>query len=107
MKILVVEDEQIIAWRLSRLLKEILGDKIELLELVATTFQTVVVSAHTERAIAAFQYGVLDFVGKPFDRERLELSLTRFLGGARVKEQATRYLSIKQVSGMLLNTSWN
>lgn len=37
----------------------------------------VVVSAHPERAIEAFQYEVVDFVAKPFSQERLELALRR------------------------------
>ncbi|MEO1370054.1 MAG: response regulator, partial [Acidobacteriota bacterium] len=35
-------------------------------EAVAGRFETIVVSAHAERAIEAFEYGVLDFIAKPF-----------------------------------------
>src|SRR5271157_1945729 len=36
----------------------------------AGSFHTIVVSAHTDRAIEAFEYGVLDFVPKPYGEER-------------------------------------
>ncbi len=59
---------------------------------VAESFQTIVVSANTDRAIEAFEYGVLDFVPKPVDRERLEKALDRFIdrGGSQ-----TRMLVVK------------
>lgn len=44
---------------------------------VAESFQTIVVSANTDRAIEAFEYGVLDFVPKPVDRIRLGKALDR------------------------------
>ncbi|MEM0964059.1 MAG: LytTR family DNA-binding domain-containing protein [Bacteroidota bacterium] len=53
----------------------------------ASPFHTVVVSAHTERAIEAFDFGVLDFVGKPFGAERLRTTLDR-LRGARAEHPA-------------------
>jgi two-component system, LytTR family, response regulator LytT len=43
-----------------------------LLKLAAAgSFQTIVVSANTDRALAAFEYGVLDFVPKPVESSRL------------------------------------
>jgi len=39
--------------------------------LVSHSFHTIIVSAHTDKAITAFAYGVLDFVPKPFDEARL------------------------------------
>ena len=44
-------------------------------------------SAHTERALEAFEVGVLDFVGKPFGAERLRTTLGR-LRGARAEHPA-------------------
>ena len=38
----------------------------------AGPFHTVIISAHTDRAIEAFRYGVLDFLPKPFERARLQ-----------------------------------
>ena len=43
-------------------------------------FQTIIVSAHAERSITAFEFGVLDFVAKPFSRERLRKALQRYTG---------------------------
>ena len=114
MRILVVEDEPVIARRLLRLLGEILQqpagsidsarsfdvaqtmlqqnqydllcldlnlhgqDGFDLLAAaVAGRHQTIVISANTDRALTAFEYGVVDFVPKPFDRERLAQALSR------------------------------
>ncbi|MBD3315392.1 MAG: response regulator [Chitinivibrionales bacterium] len=44
---------------------------------VAESFQTIVVSANTDRALEAYEYGVLDFVPKPLDRERLSRAFQR------------------------------
>ena len=44
---------------------------------VAASYHTIVVSANTDRAIEAFEYGVLDFVGKPFNQERIAKALAR------------------------------
>lgn len=53
-------------------------DGFELLKrAVAEPFQTIVVSANTDRAIEAYNYGVLDFVPKPFDKIRLMKAFER------------------------------
>src|SRR4051812_25011924 len=71
-------------------------DGYSLLKLAAAgSFQTIVVSANTDRAVEAFQYGVLDFVPKPFDAERLRKALDR----ARTHGQSqapARYLSVRK-----------
>lgn len=108
MRILIAEDEPVIADRIERLVKEILGDRItgikkcaalrecksyldlhpidllfldlnlkgrdgfELLEeKLAGSFYTVIISAYSERAVTAFNYPVVDFIEKPFNKERL------------------------------------
>ena len=53
----------------------------------AGAFHTVVVSAHTERALEAFEVGVLDFVAKPFGAERIRATVER-LRGARAGHPA-------------------
>ncbi len=68
---------------------------------LAEPFETVIVSAHTERAMEAFEYGVLDFVGKPFDRARLEVSIDRYLG-RQSNARNTRFLSVKLAAGTIL-----
>ncbi len=55
-------------------------------------FQTVIVSANTDRAIEAFELGVIDFVAKPFSAERLAKAIDRVRQGTR-QEQA-RYLAV-------------
>lgn len=55
------------------------ADGYDLLRLASTArFQTIIVSAHAERSITAFEFGVLDFVAKPFSRERLHKALQRY-----------------------------
>lgn len=57
------------------------ADGYDLLRLAQTApFQTIIVSAHAERSITAFEFGVLDFVAKPFSRERLHKALQRYTG---------------------------
>jgi DNA-binding LytR/AlgR family response regulator len=112
MKIAIVEDEAVVARRLERMVREIVGaeasvdvapslpaaralmnqpfdllfldlnlngsDGFQLLEeAAASPFQTVVVSAHHEQAIRAFDYGVADFVAKPWTFERLRIAVER------------------------------
>lgn len=111
MRIAIVEDEAIVARRLERMVRDILGESdidvapslaaaldrlrrpLDLLfldlnlngrdgfslleEAAASRFQTVVVSAHHEQALRAFDYGVADFVPKPWSEERLRLAIDR------------------------------
>lgn len=134
MKILVVEDETVVARRLLRMLAEILGDHASLThrrtldeamdwlrghpvdalfldlnlagkngfdilaEAVAGPQQTIVVSANTERAVEAFEYGVLDFVAKPFDAARLRLALDRLEMGSPAAPP--RYLAVRGARGI-------
>jgi two-component system, LytTR family, response regulator LytT len=71
-------------------------DGYDLLKLAAAgSFQTIVVSANSDRAIEAFKYGVLDFVPKPFDLERLKRALER----ASIKGPGlspAKYLSVRK-----------
>lgn len=50
-------------------------------ESAAGAFQTIVVSAYPERAIQAFEYGVLDFVAKPYDAARIRAAIDRYRRG--------------------------
>lgn len=61
---------------------------------VAGAFHTIVISAYTDRAIEAFELGVLDFIGKPFGRERLTQALQRLRTDARTAPPA-RYLAVR------------
>jgi len=134
-KIVVVEDEPLIAERISRLSKEVLGkrlrsisvlssleeaknylethcidlllldlnlsgrDGFELLEhAVSHSFHTIVISANTDQALRAFEYGIIDFIGKPLSISRLEKAFER-VDNAR---DDTRYLSVRKHDGLLL-----
>jgi two-component system, LytTR family, response regulator LytT len=68
-------------------------DGFELLKgATAGSFHTIVVSAHTDRALEAFEYGVLDFVAKPFTEERIQRALERYTDG--LTNSMLKYLSI-------------
>jgi DNA-binding LytR/AlgR family response regulator len=51
-------------------------------EAVASALDVVVVSGHGERALEAFELGVLDFVPKPFGAARLAAALERLRRGS-------------------------
>lgn len=130
LKVLVVEDEPLVARRLVRLLGELLpegatirrcddlheatkllgadrydavfldlnlmgDDGFDLLggALLAAQ-QTVVVSANTDRALEAFEHGVVDFVPKPFDEPRLAIAVERILS-PRSKRALGRVVTVK------------
>ena len=44
---------------------------------LSQSFHTIIVSAYKDKAIIAFEYGVLDFVPKPFNEKRLSQALSR------------------------------
>lgn len=72
-------------------------DGFDLLKsLVARPFHTIVVSAYPQRAIEAYDLGVIDFVTKPFDEERLARSLDRALGGSALRDHFAKFLAVKQ-----------
>ncbi len=63
-------------------------------EAAAAPCQTIVVSAHHEQALRAFEYGVTDFVAKPWSEERLRLAIDR--AGAREPLQRARMLVVRK-----------
>ena len=78
-------------------------DGFELLRrAVAGRYHCVVVSAHREHALQAFEHGVLDFVPKPFSRERLGSALRRLLDVGRYRSGCARYLGIWRAQGTAL-----
>lgn len=74
------------------------GDNgFEILEqIVAASFHTIIVSANIDKAITAFSYGVLDFVPKPFDQDRLFKALTRFVSPVLKPDEGIKYLAVKR-----------
>ncbi len=134
MRVLIVEDEPLLAQRLERFCREILGEKLEsirvanlfseasarldespidllLLDLnlhgrdgmqllassVAGSFHTVIVSANTEHALRAFEYGVIDFVAKPFSKERLAQALERVTDLSGRAACAAKFLAVRKL----------
>jgi DNA-binding LytR/AlgR family response regulator len=131
MRILIVEDEPLVAQRLERLVREALGgelhslrtartlddaatqldhsdDLVLLLDLnlanedgfsllrraLAQPWSTIVVSGSTDRALEAFELGVVDFVAKPFTLERLRIAFQRVRerrGGEGARHLAVAY----------------
>ncbi len=68
-------------------------------------FQTIVVSANTDRAIEAFELGVLDFIPKPFDEERLQRALNRFTGRYNRINGATTFVIKNQGRRQFISVS--
>lgn len=134
MKILIVEDEHVIAQRIERLTREIFADsryvqfhavttieearsyllvhQIDLLfldlnvkgsdgfllldEPAAGSFYTIIISAYSDQAIRAFGYPVVDFIEKPFSRQRLEQAFDKLNHLAEKNDFTSQYLSIKK-----------
>lgn len=63
---------------------------------VAESFHTIIISAYKNQAITAFEYGVLDFVPKPFNRGRLEQALHRTIINEKLATNALKFLAIKK-----------
>jgi two-component system response regulator LytT len=62
----------------------------------ACSFHTIIISAHTEQAVEAFQFGVLDFIPKPFEQEDLRSALHRYFNRiAENRRIETRYLTTR------------
>ena len=133
MRVLIVEDEPLLAQRLERFCREILGERLEairvaamyseasarldespidllLLDLnlhghdgmellrssVAGSFHTIVVSANTDQALRAFEFGVMDFVPKPFSKERLTQAIERVTARESRAAGAAKFLAVRK-----------
>lgn len=68
----------------------------------AKSFQTIIISAYTDKAITAFNYGVLDFVSKPFDEARLSQAFTRFTSSEKQLNGAIQFLAVKKAKTIKL-----
>ncbi len=62
---------------------------------VSESFDTIIVSAYSEKAIRAFEYGVLDFVPKPFTEDRLAQACSRLTTRSK-KSNYAKYLAINK-----------
>lgn len=63
---------------------------------VSRSFHTIVISANINRAIEAFEYGVLDFIPKPYSAERLKAAFNRIKSDHAIDGHAIKYLSVKK-----------
>jgi two-component system response regulator LytT len=78
-------------------------DGFELLkQAVSGSFHTIIISAHTDKAVEAFEYGVLDFLGKPFTRERLSKALSRFDDAESKNIHPAKYIAVRKSGKLLL-----
>lgn len=71
-------------------------------QMVAASFHTIIVSANIDKAITAFTYGVLDFVPKPFDQDRLFMALARFVSPDIKPDEGIKYLAVKRAGQVRL-----
>lgn len=65
-------------------------------QVVSQSFHTIVISANISRAIEAFEYGVLDFIPKPYNSERLKAAFQRLKSSHALDGHAVKYLSVKK-----------
>lgn len=78
-------------------------DGFEILQTFAAgSFQTIIISAYTDKAITAFNYGVLDFVPKPFDQSRLTQAFMRYTTPGKQSGTGTRFLAVKKAKTISL-----
>lgn len=63
---------------------------------VSGAFHTIVISAYKDQAIRAFEYGVLDFVPKPFNQDRLEQAFNRTITKDKIEPNKIKVLAIKK-----------
>ncbi|WP_117884169.1 LytR/AlgR family response regulator transcription factor [Aureibaculum luteum] len=69
---------------------------------VSESFHTIVISANKNQAITAFEYGVLDFVPKPFNRDRLQQAFNRAIKKEKTENNKIKLLAIKKRGRILL-----
>ncbi len=63
---------------------------------VSESFHTIIISAYKDQAITAFEYGVLDFVSKPFNRDRLEKALHKTITKEKINTNDIKFLAVKK-----------
>ncbi|MEO1033300.1 MAG: LytTR family DNA-binding domain-containing protein [Bacteroidota bacterium] len=75
-------------------------DGFEVLETITSEdFDVVICSAYHEKALLAFEYGVLDFIPKPITKERVKKTVNRYLNTTHT-ENTPRYITIKTNKGI-------
>ena len=71
-------------------------------ETVSGSFHTIIISANKEEALKAFEFGVLDFVPKPFNKERIEIAFNRVVKKEEVSNENLQFLAVKKRGGIKL-----
>lgn len=69
---------------------------------VSGSFHTIIISAHTDKAIEAFEYGVLDFIGKPVTAERLQKAFNRLEQIVDKNIYSAKYVSVRKNEKLIL-----
>lgn len=69
---------------------------------VSESFDTIIVSAQKDQALSAFEYGVLDFVPKPFNQERMDQAFHRVISKEKNTPTGIRFLAIKKRGSIIL-----
>lgn len=70
---------------------------------LSQSFHTIVVSANSERAIQAFDIGVLDFVAKPFTQERIQKAVDRLHQQQQGKSKFLTYKRLGKIEMLAIN----
>ena len=63
---------------------------------IAGSFHTIIISAYTDQAITAFQYGVLDFIPKPFNEKRLKKAFDRYFNRLKTRDLESKSLAVRE-----------
>lgn len=72
-------------------------DGFEILKQIACqSFHTIIISANINRAIEAFEYGVLDFIPKPYNIERLKAAFDRLKSNHASDGHSIKYFTVKR-----------
>lgn len=69
---------------------------------VSGSFHTIIISAHTDKAIEAYEYGVLDFIGKPVTSERLQKAFLRLEQVVDKNIYSAKYVAIRKNEKLIL-----
>jgi two-component system response regulator LytT len=69
---------------------------------ISGSFHTIIISAYTEQAITAFQYGVLDFIPKPFNEKRLRKAFDRYFNRQKSRDLESKYLAVRDDTSVRL-----
>lgn len=69
---------------------------------VSESFHTIIISANKHEALTAFEYGVLDFVPKPFNKNRLQQAFDRIIKKEEVTTENLQFLAVKKRTGIQL-----